>query len=32
MMYEQTVGRHVRMEDGTELLVMGSDDDFLLDD
>ena len=32
MMYEQTVGRRVRLEDGKELLVMGSDDDFFLDD
>jgi hypothetical protein len=32
MMYEQTVGRRVRMEDGTEIMMLGMDDDFFEDE
>lgn len=28
MLYEKTVGRRVRMEDGKEILIMGADDDW----
>ncbi len=32
MMYEQTVGRRVRTEDGTEIMLLGMEDDFFEDE